>query len=142
LGDYDTDGSGGNCDEDSQAGTQSVGGCKGTSNVFQQTLKTQCCFTPSVTGRWRLEEPSKLQATAPESQITTRNPEPCRWGGPQPGPLCYTVNGLKPVLRDVKELLKAAHGSSGHHGHSSGLLTHGLGLKQRVLRPRNGTGIW
>jgi hypothetical protein len=31
---------------------------------------------------------------------------------------------------------------SGQHGHSSGLLTHGLRLKHRVLRPGNGTGIW
>jgi hypothetical protein len=38
LGDYDIDGSGGNCDEDSQAGTQIVDGCKGTSNLFRLIL--------------------------------------------------------------------------------------------------------
>ena len=37
--------------------------------------------------------------------------------------------------------LRDAQGGSGQHGHSSGLLTHGLRLKQRVLRAGNGTSI-
>jgi hypothetical protein len=63
-------------------------------------------------------------------------------GVPNQGEADHTVSKGRGILSLVGSLhTRAAQDSSGQHSHGSGLLTHGLRLKQRVLRLGNGTSI-